>query len=118
MYFINPLDLKCLEIQNQGDEDMLSQSQIRHKCFINENELLLLIRVKNMAVLYVVCYLNNFNFLKYFCMTDLSYGLVAKQVGMFSGCSVHNLKSIWSVCRALAMLTNSASSLACRIDHR
>ena len=51
MYFINPLDLKCLEIQNQGDEDMLSQSQIMAQCFINENELLLLIHVKIMAVL-------------------------------------------------------------------
>jgi len=45
-------------------------------------------------------------------MTDLSYGFVAKQVGMFSGCSIHNLKSILSACRASAMPTSSASSFA------
>lgn len=49
-------------------------------------------------------------------MTNLSYGFVAKQVGMFSGCSVHNLKSILSACRVLAIPTNSASSFACGKD--
>ena len=46
-------------------------------------------------------------------MTDLSYGFVAKQVGVFSGCSIHNLKSILSACSTLAIPTNSASSFAC-----
>ena len=39
------------------------------------------------------CYLYSLNVLKCFCICSLGYGLVAKQVGKFSGCSI---QSLWS----------------------
>lgn len=46
-------------------------------------------------------------------MSLLGYGLVARQVGMFSGCSTHSLKWIPALSSELARDFNSASLATC-----
>ena len=52
--------------------------------------------------------LKSLSFLKYFWMVSLGQGLVAMQVGMFSGCSIH---SLWSTLFSFRVL-DRASMLA------
>jgi len=54
--------------------------------------------------------LQSFNFLKKGDMTDFLWGADASAVGMFSGCSIHNLCGIPASCNFDAICSNCASS--------